>query len=127
LLRPGGALINVHDLPVHHLIEVHSAGDSVKAGWLLDNEEYAPERSAFDALARVVTDGDFQLEDERDFDFNVHVDQLQEFRDWLEEGWESAVLPDRTLQRLEELLRQGGQRATIVLRVPARMTLLRAI
>jgi hypothetical protein len=106
---------------------VHSAGDSVKAGWLLDNEEYAPERSAFDALARVVTDGDFQLEDERDFDFNVHVDQLQEFRDWLEEGWESAVLPDRTLQRLEELLRQGGQRATIVLRVPARMTLLRAI
>lgn len=119
-------MVNVNDLPVPHMIEVHSAGIALKAGWLVDRDDFSAERSAFDALAQVVSDGDFNLEDERDFVFSVHVDGLKEFQEWLAEGWESAVLPDRTIQRIEELLRGADQPAKVVLRSPARMTRLRA-
>ena len=125
LLQPDGLLINMHDLPILHGIEVHSAGTAIKAGWLLDSVDYEGERSAWNALARVVSEGCFLLEDEQDFNFNVHVDSVQELREWLAEGWETAVLPDKTIQRVEDILRQVGQEGEIVLKVPARMTKLR--
>lgn len=126
MLRPDGALINVHDLPVPHLIEIHSPEAATKAGWLTDRTDFADERSALNALAQVVDDGHFTLEDERDFDFNIHADDWNELREWLAESWESAVLSERTIQRVEEVIREAGQPARVVLIVPARMTKLRA-
>lgn len=121
-------MINVHDLPVPHLIEVHSAGSTTKAGWILDSEDYQAERSAFNALVQVVSDGLFILEDERDFNFNIHGDDKKEFLEWVLEIWnESTILPDRTSQRIEDLFRRAVQPAHLILKAPARMTKLRAV
>jgi hypothetical protein len=125
MLKPEGLLINVHNLPVPHIIEVRAAGTVIKAGWLTDNTDFESERSALDALAGVVSEGIFLLEDERDFSFNVHADDLHELQEWLAEWWETAVLPDKTIQRVEDILRQAGQTANVVLKVPTRMIRLR--
>jgi len=121
MLRPNGRLIEVHDLPVPHRIEVHSQGSTLKAGWLVDGEDYKSERLALNAITQVVSEGLFLLEDEQDFDFNVYADDLPELRMWLADGWKSAVLPERTLQRLEDLLTEAPQSARIVLKVQTRM------
>jgi hypothetical protein len=126
MLQPEGLLINVHDIPIPHIIEVHSAGTVIKAGWILDSMDFDSERFAFNALTRVVSEGDFLLEDERDFSFNVHADDVKELQEWLFEWWETAVLPDSTIQRTDDILRQVGQAANVVLKVPTRMTKLRA-
>jgi hypothetical protein len=126
LLRPNGALINVHDLPTPHMIEVRSPETAIKAGWLMDKEDFGSERAALNALAKLAADGEFILEDERDFGFNIYVDGVTELLEWLAEWWKSAILPDRTIRRLEELLREAGQPAKIVIAVPTRMTKLRA-
>ncbi len=126
ILRHDGMLVNVHDLPIPHLIEVHSVGPAFKVGWLMDRADFENERSAFNALAQVVADGYYILEDERDFIFNVHVDDLNKVQEGLAVRWESAVLTDRTIQRVEELFRKAGQLAKVVLLMPARMTKLRA-
>jgi len=34
LIKPGGWLINVHDCPIPHLIEVHPPEAAYKVGWL---------------------------------------------------------------------------------------------
>ncbi len=125
-MKRDGILINVHDLPAPHVIEVHSAEAIIKAGWVTDRMDFEDERSAFNALVRVVSEGDFLLEDERDFCFNIYADGLRELQAWLAEWWESSVLLDKTIQRIEDILRQFDQAANVVLKVPARMTKLRA-
>ena len=125
LLNPNGLLINVQDLPIPHVIEVHSADAVIKAGWMLESDDFRDERAALNALSHVVSEGYFQLEDERDFGFNQHFDNVRELQQWFAEGWESAVLPDKTIQRLEEIIGQAGQLAKVVLKTPTRMTRLK--
>jgi hypothetical protein len=122
LLRPGGLLINVQDLPIPHVIEVHSAEVVTKAGWMMESNDFNDERAALNALSQVVSEGNFQLEDEKDFGFKQHFDDVLEFQQWLAEGWETAVLPDKTIQRLEDIFGQADQLAKVVLKTPTRMT-----
>jgi len=126
LLQPNGSLITVHDLPTPHVIEVHSRGKASKVGWLLDRDNFENSRSALNSLARVVSDGDFDLEDERDFDYKIYVDDLIELQKWLSGWWSSAILTDGVISRIEGLTRNAGQTARIVLALRARMTKLRA-
>lgn len=126
LLHPSGVLVSVHDLSTPHKIEVHAPGAIYKVGWLLDKEEFANEHSSFNALARVVSDGDFVLEDERDFRYNIYVDDLPEFQEWLSTWWSSAIISVKIIHRIENVIRDGGQPVRIVLALQARMTKLRA-
>ncbi|UCF62461.1 MAG: hypothetical protein JSV37_07110 [Anaerolineaceae bacterium] len=127
MLQPEGQLINVHDIPVQHAIEVHSAGSVIKAGWLLDSADFDSERFAFNALAQVVSENYFMLVDERDFIVNLQADDIQELQEWLAGRWETAVIPENTVQRVDDILRQVGQSAHVVLKEPTRMTKLRAM
>ncbi len=127
ILRPEGWLINVHDLTTPQVIEVHSSESVQEVGWLMDGEDFENERSAFNALAQVVADPYFILEDERDYDHNIYIDDLNELQAWLAETWATAILPGRIIQRLEELIRDAGQSAKIALKLQARMTKLSAV
>ncbi len=125
VLLPGGCLINIHDLPVPHLIEVQMGDTKVKAGWLLEDGDFKTERAGFDALIQVVAEGLFTLEDEMDFLVYTYAGRLAEVNEWLADTWEGAFLPARTSQRIEELLRGADKLAKIVINTPARMTKLR--
>ena len=127
IVRPEGSLINIHDLPAPHRIEVHLPEIINKVGWLLDSEDFENEHSAYNALAQIVEDGYFTLEDERDFDYNICVDDLNELQEWLDEWWTTAILPGRTIERIEELIEVAGQPLTIELIVQSRMIKLRAV
>ena len=120
ILRPGGLLINVHDLPLSHVIEAESDQRFTKVGWLLDKEDYIAERSAFNALTQAVERGLFVLDDEEEFKFNIHLDGLHELEDLLADNWQSSMIPERTLLRIKEFGKSAP--AKIVLHVPTRMT-----
>lgn len=126
LLRPGGLLINVHDLPVPHLIELAASDVVHKAGWILDKDDFDTTRASLNALTQVVADGFFVLEDERNFIYKIYADNLEELQAFLAEWWESALLPDRTVQRLESLAADSTEPTRIVISLQARMTKLRA-
>jgi len=126
IIKPGGRLINVHDLPIPHVIEVHTPAAAYKVGWLLNKEDMEDTRSALYALAQVVADHDFILEDERNFIYNITAGDLKELQDWLAESWSSATIPDRTIYQLEELTIDVGHLSRIVLSMQTRMTLLKA-
>jgi hypothetical protein len=126
LLLPDGLLINVHNLPAPHMIEVRTPEAVDKVGWLVDREDFANERAALNALAQVVADGDFFLEAQQDFSYSIYADGLNELHEWLAEWWTSAILPDKIDRRLEELLRDAGQSSRIVLILQTRMTKLRS-
>jgi hypothetical protein len=93
----------------------------------MDKDDFENERAALNALAQVVSDHRFNLEDEQDFIYNIYIDELNEFYEWLAEWWSSAFLPDGISQRLAELIEHADPPTKIVLKVPARMTKLRAV
>ncbi|MGD2159423.1 MAG: hypothetical protein PVG32_21280 [Anaerolineales bacterium] len=126
ILQPNGLLINVHDLPIPQVIEVHSPESVHKVGWLMDSEDFDNERAATNALTQVVADGYFDLEDERELMINIYMDDLSELWEWLAEWWETAILPERIVQRIEELIHEVGPSVRIVLAIQARMTKLSA-
>lgn len=125
LLQPEGALFCSHDLPIHHVIEFHAVGRIIKTGWLTDNADYDNEQSAWKAIAQVVSNEDFRLEDEREFAYDIHADSLIELQQWLEDWWETTFIEDYIISRIEKLYQQHSQDAKIVLKVPARMTFLK--
>jgi hypothetical protein len=127
ILLPGGFVINVHDHPIPHMIEIKSSDTLTRVGWLLSKEEFKAERSAFNALAQVVDDGFFILDDEQDFEVNLYIDGLAECQAWLAETWESAFLTDTTINRIEELVRVSNIPSKIKINTPARMTKLRVV
>jgi hypothetical protein len=127
LLRPQGWLVNLLDLPVPAVIEVHAAGAVTRVGWMLDRGDFLEERSTLNALAQVVGQGDYILEAEQDFVRNFHVDSLAEFNTWLVEKLTSALLPGETAQRLAALLRQAAQPSKIVVAARSRITKIRAV
>jgi hypothetical protein len=127
ILRPQGVLINVHDIPIPHLIEVHSSGGITRVGWITDKTDFESERSAYQALTQEVANGNFMLENEINYNLNISLDDLNELQTWLAETWGSAVLPEKTSQRIEMEMRNAGKQARIVIIIPARMTKLRAI
>jgi SAM-dependent methyltransferase len=127
ILRPDGVLISGQYLAMPHLIEVHSPGSIQKVGWLLDRDGFADERFASKALAQVVSDGHFILEDELDFEYPYHVDHLTEYQAWMAEWWSSAYHLEGTIPQLEDSLRAAGSSAKIVLVMKARLTRLKAV
>lgn len=127
VLREGGLLVNILDLPTPQVIEVHIREEKTRVGWLQDKDDFENTRSALNALALVVSDHDFMLEDEQDFPYNIYIDSLPELQKWLEEWWETAILTEEIFQRLQELTKAVHQPAKIVLALRARMTILRAV
>jgi hypothetical protein len=126
ILRPNGLLVNIHDLPTPHVIEIRSPETTHKVGWV-DRDDFANTLASLSGLAQVVADGQFLLEDQRDFDYNVSVDSLSEFQRWMADRWESAILGDKTTKRIQGLVRDADPSTRIVLVMRARMTKLRAI
>ena len=127
ILHPDGLLINIQPLPIPHAIEVHSVESVTKAGWLTDQTDYASERASFNALAQLVAEGDFELVDEQEFNFNVYAANLSEMQAWLAEWWGAAVLPQSAIQRVKEIYQAAAPSARIVLIEPVRITKLRAV
>ena len=126
ILRPDGVLISIQYLAMPHLIEVYSPESVHKVGWLLDREGFADERSASNALAEAVSNRDYVLEDELDFEYPYYVDSLPEYNEWIAGWWSTAYHLEGTSQQLEESLRISGPSAKIVLVMKARMTRLKA-
>ena len=118
--------MNVQSLPVPNLIEVRSPAGIFKAGWLSDKTDFASELAGFDALFRVVAEGLFSLEDERDFEHPIHTTSYREFHEWLTMCWETAILPESTDRRIEAAIQEASGEVDIVTIIPARMTKLRA-
>jgi hypothetical protein len=125
MLQPDGVLISAHYLAMPHLIEVHSPAAVRKMGWILDRNGFADELSSSNALAQVVADRYYSLQDELDFVYPFYADNLTEYQAWMTDYWSSIYLPDTTYQQLEEYLRAAGPSAKIVLAMRARMTKLK--
>ena len=127
LLSPQGTVLNIHDLPRPPRIEIHAQDGETFAGFLLSHTNFENQRLADQALAQVVEDGLFMSAEAHLFNYQIYTDTLETLEELLTESWETAYLPDDTMARISDLLSSAGDDAEIVLRMTARLSMLRPV
>jgi hypothetical protein len=127
LLKPDGLLIDIHPTSQPARVEVHRDGGVQLAGYVDDRDDFMDyiraDRALLEAEARAL----FRLEHQKYFPFLHHADTLTEMTDYITAEWSSAILPQETLTRAEQLIGQPGLGAEIVIRELIRITRYRAL
>jgi hypothetical protein len=121
LLAPGGCLIDIHPAPVPTLIEVHHCG-AVLFSTEVPGETFEGTRSAEDALAQVVKEGLFGMEQVSQVDWRTYASSVAELREYMvwESGYREEPLPELTAlrdgelaERLQGFLQAAGEGAQV--------------
>ena len=127
LLKPGGLLIDIHPTSQPPRVEVHRDGDVQLVGYVDDRDDFVDYIRADGALREAEAHGLFHLQLEKQFPFLYHAGTLTEMTDYLTAEWSSAILPQETLVRAEQLIGQPRDGVEIVIREPIRITRFRAL
>lgn len=127
LLKPGGVVVDVRDIDDPARVEVHDGARVSLAGRVVDRSDFDDERQALAALAQVVEDGLFVMEEERLFDHNLHAETLDVLRKYIADEWENTILPEETAQKAVELMSRAADDAEVIVRFSAWMARLRSL
>jgi hypothetical protein len=120
-LKPGGVILEVHDLVDPPRIEIHSSGSRIFAGQLLSDNNFENQRYADRAIGQMIEAGLLQSERAVVFENYIRSDTFDSFINWLEEEWESAFVPESTREKIIELVAQEGEESKVVLRMVSRL------
>jgi hypothetical protein len=123
LLRPGGALIDVHPTRSQAAILV----DDAVVGHVETADAPNRHAAADAALAAAVDEGLFAVERVLEFDFFTHAGSIDELRDYIVENWRSAQIAEAVLERARTARVTPHGSGTIRCRERVRATRLRPL
>lgn len=124
LLKPSGVIISIQAHPSPAVIRIHNNHATRNLGWLGDNTDFSGERAGMQALLQMVSAEILTLEDEVDYEYVIQMDSLVDLNTLLTEYWDSAILPERTRDQIENCFLERTDPQKIEVVVPARMTVL---
>jgi len=127
LLKPTGALIDLHPVAESSPIEIHQGGKIDLAGSLLVRQWCFDYQEADNALAEIVQRGLFAVEREAEFDSLTHYDSVEEMRTELKEAIDKFARDAQSVDeavsdvealaaRAEELMQVGDSGAGLIVR-----------
>ncbi len=127
LLKPTGALIDIHPVAVSSPIEIHQGGEINLAGNLLVRQWCIDYQQADNALTEITQRGLFAVERESNFDSLTHYSSVAEMRTDLKEAIDvfardaqsaGEAVPDaeRLAARAEELMQAVIGEAEVIVR-----------
>ena len=122
LLRPGGCLLEIHDLVDPPRIEVHTPDQQFYAGQLLSSTGLENQRQAEQAVDQVIHEGAFSSSQVQVFENFIRAGSLAALDTWLAEDWESAYMTEETRKKVEQLVGRMGAEAEVVLHMISRIT-----
>jgi hypothetical protein len=122
MLKRGGILIDIHPSGHPPSAEVHAGGKTLLAGHLDEESGFFDYYAADNALADVTARGLFELEREGLFPFMIHAPSITAMDNYLETEWSDAIVPEKVLTRLANLMSKPGEGKEIVVREIVRIS-----
>jgi len=123
--KPGGVLIDIHDLLDPPRIEIHTSGRKFYVGQLFSSNDFENQRQADQALNSAVQNGFLISEKARIFEYPILAESFEALNEWLADTWESAYIIDETTRLINQVINQEGKRVEIALRMVSRIMMLR--
>jgi hypothetical protein len=127
LLNVSGLLIDIHPTSQPPRVEIHRDGEIQLAGYVDDRDNFVDYIQADRALLEAEARRLFRLERQKFFPFLYHADTISEMTDYLTAEWSSAILPQETLARAQQLIGPPGHGVKIIIREPIRITRFQAL
>jgi len=123
--KPGGVLIDIHDLLDPPRIEIHTSGRKLYVGQLFSSNDFENQRQADQALNSAVQNGFLISEKARIFEYLILAESFEALNEWLADTWESAYIIDETTRLINQVINQEGKRVEIALRMVSRIMMLK--
>ena len=125
VLEPDGILVDLRPATVHRRVGVLRAGRCQPLGTM--REKFADDYAANRAVAEAVRRGWFKAVHRLRFGCNRTMDNLAEFRAWLDQSVTLGKLPPHEwlVERVVRAVRAGTGRAKIVVKGPLDLRVLR--
>jgi predicted S18 family serine protease len=120
-LVPGGCVLVIHDLVDPPRVEVHNREHHAYAGQILSVNYFENQYQADHAVDSVIQSGYYFSKHSSIFEYYIRATSLSVMVEYLEETWESASIPDGTLQKVNELVEILGEDSEVVLRMISRI------
>jgi hypothetical protein len=114
MLKPDGALIDIHPGSDRPEIVVHTGAGAHFVGTLDEAGGLAEYRQAQAALDQAVGDGTFVLEHQGVFAFAIHAGSLADLQGYFAEHWKDAILDPAVVQAAEAVLGRRGDGEIVV-------------
>jgi len=108
LLKPGGALIDIHPGSRPPELFVRSESGRRFVGYLEETDNFVEYAQAQAALDEVVEAGTFRAVHAGEFAFVTYAETLPALQDYLAENWKDAVLNAQVLLEAAETFEQLG-------------------
>jgi SAM-dependent methyltransferase len=125
VLKPGGVLIDLRPAPKHRHAGLGDGADFKSVGVM--REDFADDRAANRAVARVLREGLFRRELRLAFDLDRVMDSLDDFREWLDAFGSPEIAPSHEwlFERLEGAVEKASPAMKITVRGPLVLGVLR--
>jgi hypothetical protein len=92
LIKPGGMLLDIHPGTNKAWVEANVNGKEYFLDTLEETDDYIEYKQAGDALAQVISQGLFSVDEKGRFPFIIHAGTMEELREFLAENWKDAVI-----------------------------------
>ena len=125
--KPGGVLIDIHDLLDPPRIEIHTSARKLYVGQLFSSNDFENQRQADQAINTAVQDGFLISEVARIFEYLILAESFEALNEWLTDTWQSAYIIDETTRLINKVINQEGKRVEIALRMVSRIMMLKPI
>jgi hypothetical protein len=126
-LKPDGALINIQPVGQPRPLEIRTDRTVTCVGMVGHRLNFASHHAALEAVAQVLHDGLFVMEEERQFPFLYQAESLSILRAWLAEKMPNSIVDEATARRAHGLSGRVGVDCKATMREEIVISLLRPI
>jgi 2-polyprenyl-3-methyl-5-hydroxy-6-metoxy-1,4-benzoquinol methylase len=116
LIKPGGVLLDIHPRQDKAWVEAQVNGKEYFLDVLEETDDYIEYKQANEALAQVVENGQFAMEETGKFIFIIHADSMEEMRSFLVENWKDAILNKSLDDKAREYFSKAADSFEILIR-----------
>jgi hypothetical protein len=116
LIKPGGLLLDIHPGTEKAWIEAQVNGKEYFLDTLEETDDYIEYKQAGDALAQVISQGIFSVEENGNFPFLYHAATIEELRGYLTENWSDAVINESVDGKARDYLNSSVESYEVLVR-----------
>ncbi len=127
LLIRGGLLVEVHDEPVSPSIALQFQDEIFDVGRLQDSSGFERVRQAAEAVEQVNRGDLFKRVESQLMDYQIHIDSLDSFDDWLSRQWDTTFLETKSETYIRESIGVDGIAQRVIVSRSSQVSILKAL
>jgi hypothetical protein len=127
LLLRGGLLIEVHDEPVSPSLALQFRDEIFDVGHLQESSGIERVQQAAEAAAQVSRGNLFKRVESQILEYQIYIDSLDSFDDWLSRQWDKAPLESKSETYIRESLGIDGIAQRLIIARRGHVSILKAL